>query len=93
MNDGDTNDGDTNDEALRTTVIETLQRVAPEVETADLRGDVPLRKQVDLDSLDWLGFLVGFHSRLGVDIPEADYPGLVTLDDVVAYLRERVAQT
>lgn len=82
-----------NDEELRTTVIETLQRVAPEVEAEGLRGDVPLRKQVDLDSLDWLGFLVGFHDRLGVDIPEADYPGLVSLDDVVAYLRQRVART
>lgn len=78
------------EDELRTVVVETLQRIAPEVEEEDLRGDVPLRKQVDLDSLDWLGFLVGFHERLGVDIPEADYPGLVTLDDVVAYLRDRL---
>ena len=75
---------------LRTRVIETLQRVAPEVEAEDLRGDVALRDQVDLDSLDWLGFLVGLHDRLGVDIPEADYPGLVTLDDVVAYVGARL---
>ncbi len=78
------------EDELRTVVVETLQRIAPEVDKEDLRGDVPLRKQVDLDSLDWLGFLVGFHERLGVDIPEADYPGLVTLDDVVTYLRDRL---
>lgn len=78
------------EDELRGVVVETLQQVAPEVEAEDLRGDVPLRKQIDLDSLDWLGFLVGFHERLGVDIPEADYPGLVTLDDVVAYLHERL---
>lgn len=78
------------EDELRMVVVETLQGVAPEIEADDLRGDVPLRKQVDLDSLDWLVFLVGFHERLGVDIPEADYPGLVTLDDVVAYLRERI---
>ena len=75
---------------LRTRVIETLQRVAPEVEAEDLRGNVALRDQVDLDSLDWLGFLVGLHDELGVDIPEADYPGLVTLDDVVAYVGARL---
>lgn len=79
------------DEELRTIVVQTLQRVAPEVEPDDLRSDVALRRQVDLDSLDWLGFLVGFHDRLGVDIPEADYPGLVTLDDVVSYLHGRLA--
>lgn len=78
------------DDDLRTQVIETLQRIAPEVEADDLRGDVALRDQVDLDSLDWLGFLVGLHDKLGVDIPEADYPGLVTLDDVVAYVAARL---
>ena len=78
------------DDDLRTQVVQTLQRIAPEVEDEDLRGDVALRDQVDLDSLDWLGFLVGLHDKLGVDIPEADYPGLVTLDDVVAYVAARL---
>lgn len=54
------------DDELREGVIATLQRVAPEVEPKDLRGDVALRRQVDLDSLDWLGFLVGLHDRDGV---------------------------
>jgi acyl carrier protein len=79
------------DDEIRTTVVDTLLHVAPEVEPEDLRGDVALRKQVDLDSLDWLGFLVGLHDTTGVDIPEADYPGLVTLDDVVAYVRDHLA--
>ncbi|MEA5153472.1 acyl carrier protein [Raineyella sp.] len=78
------------DKELRGIVIEALQQVAPEVGADDLRGDVPLRRQVDLDSLDWLGFLVGLHDRLHVEIPETDYPRLVSLDDVVAYLRDRL---
>jgi acyl carrier protein len=49
-----------------------------------------LREQVDLDSMDWLGFLVGLHRQLGVDIPETDYAKLVTLDDLLAYLAARV---
>lgn len=81
------------DDDLHRIVIETLQRVAPEVEAEDLRDDVALRTQIDLDSLDWLGFLVGLHDRLHVEIPEADYPGLVSLDDVVAYLRARIPST
>jgi hypothetical protein len=41
--------------------------------------------------MDWLSFLVALHGRLGVDIPEADYRRLVTLDDLLRYLRQRLA--
>jgi len=71
-------------------VFETLRRIAPEVEAGTLQHDVPLREQVDLDSMDWLGFLVGLHRQLGVDIPETDYAKLVTLDDLLEYLAARI---
>ena len=71
---------------LRAVVIATLKTIAPEVEEGDLRPDRPLRNQVDLDSMDWLNFLLGLHEKLAVDIPEADYAKLVTLKDVLAYL-------
>jgi acyl carrier protein len=79
-----------NDGELRAIVLATLRRIAPEVEPGELRPGVALRDQVDLDSMDWLNFLVALHGRLGVDIPEADYRRLVTLDDVVAYLAARL---
>ena len=71
-------------------VFDTLRRIAPEVEAGTLQHDVPLREQVDLDSMDWLGFLVGLHRQLGVDIPETDYAKLVTLDDLLEYLAARI---
>ena len=74
---------------IRAVALATLQDIAPEVEPDELRGDKPLRNQVDLDSMDWLNFLLGLHEKLQVDIPEADYAQLVTLDDVVAYLAAR----
>ncbi len=75
---------------LRKVVLATLLSIAPEVEADELRADKPLRNQVDLDSMDWLNFLLGLHEKLAVDIPEADYARLVTLDDVLAYLGARV---
>ena len=71
---------------LRAGVIAALREVAPEVEPAQLACDRPLRRQVDLDSMDWLRVIVGWHERFGVDIPEADYGQLVSVDAVVAYL-------
>jgi len=60
------------------------------VEEGDLRADRPLRNQVDLDSMDWLNFLIGLHEKLKVDIPEADYAKLVTLGDVLDYLKKKL---
>jgi acyl carrier protein len=76
---------------LRTVVIATLKTIAPEVEEGDLRPDRPLRNQVDLDSMDWLNFLIGLHEKLKVEIPEADYAKLVTLGDVLDYLKKKLA--
>lgn len=79
-----------NETEIRTIALSTLKSIAPEVEADELRGDRPLRNQVDLDSMDWLNFLLGLHEKLKVEIPEADYARLVTLDDVVAYLRKKL---
>jgi acyl carrier protein len=71
---------------LRREVLEALAEIAPEASPESLRGDVPLRDQLDLDSMDFLNFLIAVHQRTGVDIPEADYGKLASLDQLVAYL-------
>ncbi len=75
---------------LRREVFAALQGIAPVVEPETLRGDRPLRDEVDLDSMDWLRFLAALHQRLGVNIPGADYQQLTTLDVLLAYLQRRL---
>jgi acyl carrier protein len=79
-----------NDDDIRAGVLATLRQIAPEVVADELVRDRALREQVDLDSMDWLNVIVGLHQRFGVDIPEADYAGLVSLDAIVAYLAKRL---
>lgn len=79
-----------NDQELRAQVITVLKSIAPEVEESELVAGRPLRSQVDLDSMDWLNVLIGLHEKLHVDIPESDYGKLVTLDDLLAYLRGKL---
>jgi acyl carrier protein len=81
-----------NELEIRTRVLEIIKSIAPELEEGELRPDRPLRDQIDLDSMDWLNVLVALHEKLHVDIPEADYRKLVTLDNLVGYLREKLAQ-
>lgn len=74
---------------IRAAVIRALVHVAPELEADKLRGDAPLRREVDLDSVDFLNFVLELHRQLGVDVPEVDYAKLATLDDCVAYIAAR----
>jgi acyl carrier protein len=75
-----------NDAAIRAGLLAALKAVAPEVEEGELRPQRPLRKQVDLDSMDWLNFLLAVHERFKLEIPESDYERLSTLDDLVKYI-------
>ena len=75
-----------NSETIDSRVIRALREIAPEIEDEELSSDVPLRDQVDLDSMDWLNFLVRLQAVFGVDIPESDYATLVTVEDIVEYI-------
>lgn len=81
----------TTQDDVRDQILSVLTTIAPEVEADDIRDDVLLRDQVDLDSMDWLNFLIGIHKRLHVDIPESDYASLRTLTDVVRYVQRQAS--
>jgi acyl carrier protein len=71
---------------LRQVVVRVLLDVAPEVRADALDPAASLRDTLDLDSVDFMNFVVGLHAALGVDVPEADYRQLASLDACVAYL-------
>lgn len=76
---------------LRNSVYGILKSIAPEIEPAALDAAAPLRDQIDLDSMDYLNFILGMHEKLKVEIPERDYQRLVSLDDIVNYLGEKLS--
>ena len=80
-----------NDQELKAQVFAVLKSIAPEIEESELVADRPLGSQVDLDSMDWLNVLIGLHEKLCVDIPESDYGKLVTLEDLLGYLRGKLS--
>ena len=78
-------------EALRDAVLRALRRVAPECDVTMLDPARPMREQVDLDSMDFLNVLIAVHRETGVEVPEAEYGAVATLDGCVAYLARRLA--
>ena len=71
---------------IRNVVEEELNNIAPEVDLVSVDPAADLREAIDIDSMDFLAFITAIHRRLGVDIPEIDYPKLVTIDGAVAYI-------
>jgi acyl carrier protein len=70
-------------------VLRELGKIAPEFES-QIDPAMDLREQVDLDSMDMLNLIIAIHETTGVDIPEADYPQMSSLDGCVSYLRSRI---
>lgn len=81
------------DDEIRAGVLRLLGDVAPEADLASIRPEKRLRDQIDIDSMDALNFLIAVDAEFGVSIPEADYPKLTTLDNIVAYLSSRIASS
>ena len=67
-------------------VQEELNNIAPEADLTSVDPTADLREAIDIDSMDFLNFITAIHKRLGIDIPEIDYPKLITLNGAVAYL-------
>jgi acyl carrier protein len=80
-----------NDDERRRIVCSVLSEIAPEADVDVLEGNVELNEQLDIDSMDFLNFVIGIHDATGIDIPERDYPQLATLDGCVDYLRSHAA--
>lgn len=75
------------EDQIEAIVLRMLGSVAPEADLSQIKPDVALRDQLDVDSMDFLNFMIGLHKELNVEIPEADYPQLATLNGCVTYLK------
>jgi acyl carrier protein len=75
---------------IQDVVLRALGNVAPEVDLESIDPGKDLRDQMDIDSVDFLNFVIGLHKELEIEIPDADLPKLATLNSCVGYLVSRV---
>jgi acyl carrier protein len=78
----------TPDEARRL-LFEELGNIAPEWDPATIDPRADIREAMDIDSMDVLNLVIALHKRTSIDIPEADYGKLVTIEGAIAYLAAR----
>jgi acyl carrier protein len=77
-------------DGIRRAIIEGLGNIAPETDPASIAADADVREALDIDSMDFLNFVIALHQTLKVEIPEADYPRLLTIGGATDYLAAKL---
>jgi acyl carrier protein len=72
-------------------ILDIISSIAPDEDTSNVKPEVRLRDQLDLDSMDFLDIVMELRKRYGVEVPEEDYPKLATLNSCVEYLTPLMA--
>ncbi len=75
---------------VKRAVLDALLTVAPEAQPGGIDPAAPLREQLDIDSMDFINFVVALDEALGVEVPESEYGQLATLDACVDYLTQKL---
>ncbi len=73
-------------ENVKEIVINIINEIAPDEDTANLKAEINLRDQMDLDSMDFLDIVMELRKQHGIEVPEEDYPKLASLDSCAQYL-------
>ena len=73
---------------IRAIIVEVIGQILPDEDLSKLKGDVRIRDQVEMDSMDFLDIIMELRKRYGIEVPEEDYMKLATLDSCVAYYLE-----
>ena len=72
-------------------VLDIIADIAPDEDLSNVKPDVRLRDQLQLDSMDFLDIVMELRKRYKIEVPKEDYPQLATLDSCVAYLSPKFA--
>lgn len=84
------------DQRVKKIILDIIATVAPDADLSNVKSEVRLRDQLDMDSMDFLDIVMELRKRYKIEVPKEDYANLATLDGCVSYLTpkfEAVATT
>lgn len=79
-----------NTEEIKGIIIGQILETAPDLEESDIRPNENIQRSLEIDSFDFLKILTALKEKLGVEVPEADYGKVDTLEHMAAYLQDRL---
>ena len=77
-------------EEIGQAIIDIITDIVPDEDCSNLDPDVTLRDQLELDSMDFLDIVMELRKLYKVEVPEADYGELATLNSCIAYLEPKM---
>ncbi len=77
-------------EEIRGAIIQQILKVAPDINEEDIEPNENLQRSLEIDSFDFLKVLIALYEQLGVEVSEADYAEVDTLEHMVNYFVERL---
>lgn len=80
------------EEDVKKIVLDIIAEIAPDEDLSDVKPDVLLREQLELDSMDFLDIVMELRKKHGIEVPEADYPKLESLNSCAEYLVPKFLQ-
>ena len=81
-----------NEAGIKQTIVESLKQIAPDTEPEKLQPDDNIRTTLEIDSFDYLQFIVAVDEKFGIDTPEEDYGKIGTLRSLTDYLLQKLQQ-
>ena len=73
-------------ETIKRVVLDIISDIAPDEDLSVVKPEVRLRDQLSLDSMDFLDIVMELRKKHGIEVPEADYVQLASLDSCADYL-------
>ncbi len=74
---------------IRKIIIDIIAEIAPDEDLSNLKDDIRLRDQLELDSMDFLDIVMELRKKYNIEVPEADYSHLESLNSCVEYLEPK----
>jgi len=78
------------EQQVRDIILGIIKVVAPDADLSNLKSDVRLRDQLDMDSMDFLDIVMELRKRYKIEVPKEDYTKLASLDSCVSYLTPKL---
>ncbi len=81
---------DTVEQQVGKIILDIIAIVAPDADISNVKPDVGLRDQLDMDSMDFLDIVMELRKRYKVEVPKEEYTKLATLSSCVEYLTPKL---
>ena len=75
---------------IKSTIIKNILEIAPDIEEDEIEPNENIQRSLEIDSFDFLKILTAMNEEVNVEVPEADYSKVDTLENMADYFLQRL---